>query len=189
MPRTQFFMSWHHSESTFHLSANVYRENKQVVIMSVFAAGTFYFILSPRLNIYLLWGFLFDWFTLFTDRRLQPTIIYVFGHPDIGKLTSTLLFCTKEHFRNHPDCFRPFLVLFLCSENMLIFATKMCTHAITPQIYKLDGFRMLWSQDFNNLTWSSRRRIYHYTPADQRQWPSDHRPVQGAQSHLHYSLV
>ena len=72
MPRTQFFMSWHHSESTFHFSANVYRENKQVVITSVFAADTFCFILSPRLNIYLLQGFLFDFLRSFCPPVLFP---------------------------------------------------------------------------------------------------------------------
>ena len=63
----------------------------------------------------------------------------------------------------------------------------MFTFATISLIYKPDGFRMLCSQDFNNLTWSPHRRIDSYSPAEQRQHPREHRPVQGAHSHLHYN--
>ena len=45
-----FTSDWY-NKPTLHFSANLYQENKQIVTLCVFEAGTFYFILSPRLNI------------------------------------------------------------------------------------------------------------------------------------------
>ena len=51
------FTSDQYNKPTLHSSANVYRENKQEVTVCVFEAGTFYFFLSPRLNIACFKGF------------------------------------------------------------------------------------------------------------------------------------
>ena len=126
------FTSDRHNKPTLHFSANFYRENKQIVTVCVLEAGTFYFILSPRLNICLLRGFLFWLVALFTDQRFLPTIPYVFGHPRYRKACNDRYSAPRSIFRTILIVFAPLLAHFsalLCSENMFTFATNLCTFA------------------------------------------------------------
>ena len=110
-----------------------------------------------------------------TDDNLRFSVV-----PDIGSLHRPL-FCTKEHFQNHPDSFAlPFLlilVLLLCLENMFTFDPFL--RYTSPMVLNVvvSGYKQ--------PDWIPSQGIYRLTPADQAPAGSEDLPVQGADSHLH----
>ena len=113
-----------------------------------FAAGKFLYLLNFQcvLESLLLRGYLSWPFTLCIDRRPQLTTYFAVLGFQPRRFLLWPVFGTKGNIWVHPDCFSPLLYSFLapllCFREIVYFCPFSC-------LYKSDGSRMLWSQDFN----------------------------------------